>query len=291
MHPKSIYKSQEAKEILLKLYDEKLNSIQIEYEDIYIDTSFGKTHIIVTGNQDNRPLVLLHGINAGAPVALEAIKNLRDNYRIFAIDTIGQTTKSAENRLNTKDDSYGKWLSETLDKLKIEKAPIIGISYGAFLLQKIMSFSPKKVEKGIFVVPAGIVNGSFIKLLRQLMFPLIKYLFSKSEKHLLQFMKSFYSDSDEYAITFQKSMLLGTVLDFRSPPILRRKDVVNLFAPVYGIFVDNDIFFSADKTIIKCKQIFRNFKEYIILENAKHIPDKKNYPQIEKQIRIWLEEN
>ncbi len=290
MSLKSIYKSQEAKEILLKLYDEKLNSIQIEYEDIYIETSFGKTHIIVTGDQAKEPLVLLHGINAGAPVALEAIKNLRDNYQIFAIDTIGQTTKSAENRLNIKDDSYGKWLSETLDKLKIEKAPIIGISYGAFLVQKVMSFNPEKVEKGIFVVPGGIVNGSFIKSMKQLIFPLFKYLFSKSEKHLLQFMKSFYSDSDEYALAFQKSMLLGTVMDFRSPPLLQKKDVANLSAPVYGIFVDNDIFFPAEKAIIKCKHIFRNFKGYIILENTKHIPNKKNYQQIEKQIRIWLDD-
>jgi|GEM_PF-2851120 len=38
--------------------------------------------------------------------------------------------------MNTND--YGKWLSETMDKLGIKQAPVIGISYATRLLQKLM---------------------------------------------------------------------------------------------------------------------------------------------------------
>ncbi|EZH72393.1 hypothetical protein ATO12_23360 [Aquimarina atlantica] len=287
----SIYKNKETRDVIMKLYDEKLQSCKIEYEDIYVDTKAGKTHIITTGMPGNPPVIILHGINAGAPLAIEPIKNLRDDYRIYAIDTIGQTTKSTENRLPITDNSYGEWISEIMDILTIEKATIIGISYGAFLLQKIMSYQPEKVHKGIFVVPSGLVNGSFGTSMKYLTFPLLSFLFTKKEKYLLKFMNAFYTTIDEYSITFQKNVLLGTKMDYRRPPLLQKKDVKRLTAPVYAIFADNDIFFPGEKALKRCKEIFYNFQDSIFLKNTKHIPDQKTYVQIEKQISVWLKES
>ena len=39
-------------------------SAKEKYEDIYIDTSFGKTHLIETGNLSGSPLLVFHGRNA-----------------------------------------------------------------------------------------------------------------------------------------------------------------------------------------------------------------------------------
>lgn len=52
---RTIYKSERGKEEILNLYDSQLSRLTIPRKDIYVDTSFGKTHIIETGNmQGNR---------------------------------------------------------------------------------------------------------------------------------------------------------------------------------------------------------------------------------------------
>ncbi|MBR4343338.1 MAG: hypothetical protein IKP88_11670 [Lachnospiraceae bacterium] len=48
---RTIYKSERGKEEILNLYDSQLSRLTIPWKDIYVDTSFGKTHIVETGNE------------------------------------------------------------------------------------------------------------------------------------------------------------------------------------------------------------------------------------------------
>lgn len=284
----SIYKSEAAKAEIMRLYDAKLAACNIETEDLYVDTFAGKTHILATGAAHLPPLVVLHGINAGAPLALEAIRGLNQYYRIYGVDTVGQATKSAETRLPLHDTSYGKWLDEVMEGLGLKKAPVIGISYGAFLLQRLMMHAPERIEKGIFVVPSGFVNGPFWKSMRRLSLPLMRFLWTKQERDLLRFLDAYLLTKDPHSVAMQKALLLGVKMDYRRPPLLQAKDVERLNAPVYGIFADDDIFFPGDKALERCQSIFKNFKDFYILKNSKHIPDQARYGEIEGVIKGWL---
>lgn len=272
----------------MDLYDSKLDSLRLEFEDIYVNTFAGSTHVVKAGNSSNPPLVILHGINAGAPIALESVKGLAEKYLIYAIDTIGQTTKSAETRLDLQNNEYGRWLSETLDQLHLQSVPVIGASYGGFLLQKLITFYPEKVSKAIFVVPAGFGNGSFLKSIKKLTIPLIKYMITKKESDLISFMSSFYNNIDEYSIEFQKNTLTGVNIDFRRPPLLKKEHVENFAAPVYLMVADDEVFFPSEISIEKCKAYFKNFKGFYTLENSKHIPDSSKFSEIESVIANWL---
>src|SRR5690606_26872895 len=123
---------------------------------IDVQTAYGNTRVIKTGNENGKKIVFFHGINAGAPICLEAVKGLGENYLLYAIDTIGQATKSDETVLNIKNDDYALWADEVLEKLAIEEADFVGISYGAYILQKLITHRPKRVNKCIFVVPSGL---------------------------------------------------------------------------------------------------------------------------------------
>lgn len=46
------------------LYDRQMESLKLSYTDLYIDTSFGKTHLIACGSQTGKPLLVFHGGNA-----------------------------------------------------------------------------------------------------------------------------------------------------------------------------------------------------------------------------------
>jgi pimeloyl-ACP methyl ester carboxylesterase len=285
----SIYKTEAAKAALMALYDAKLKHCNLPvYKEEYIETTFGQTHVILAGEEHLPPVVLLHGINAGAPMALEAMRSLVGKYRIFAVDTVGQATKSAENRPSMTDNSYGKWLSEVLGGLKLESLPVIGVSYGAFLLQRLIVVDPSKVTKAIFVVPSGLVNGNPWVGFTKLMFPLMRFQVSKKEKHLIRFMKAFYLKQDAYSIEFQKLTLTGLKMDYRRPPLLQEAEVAGFKAPVYAMVAEDDVFFPGEKALARLKSCFPTLKESITLKGAKHIPDESSYPLISGQLDQWL---
>ena len=84
----SLFKSEQGKEEILQLYDAKLESLNIEYEYLTVQTSFGMTNIIVTGDPANPPIIIVHGSNGCAPIALETYANLHKTYRVFAVDVL-----------------------------------------------------------------------------------------------------------------------------------------------------------------------------------------------------------
>ena len=61
---KTIYRSEKGKKEILDLYDAQLARLGRPYKDIYVETSFGKTHLIETGNPQGEPLLVFHGGNA-----------------------------------------------------------------------------------------------------------------------------------------------------------------------------------------------------------------------------------
>lgn len=285
---KELYKNALAKENIMSLYEEKLTSLAIDFQELDVNTYFGKTHVIKTGNENGKILVLFHGINAGAPLTIEAVKPLREKYLLYVIDTIGQATKSEETVLNIKNDSYALWADEVLDKLSIKEANFIGISYGAYILQKLITHKPKKVIKCIFVVPSGLVNGAFFLSIIKLTFPLIRFMITKKDKHLKSFIKAFVPDNDDFMFRLQKALLLGVNIDFRRPLLLQEKDISHFTNPTYIIVSDNDVFFPGNAAIKRAKKIFKNLKDVYYLKNSKHMPSVNHYFEIQQHIEKWI---
>jgi pimeloyl-ACP methyl ester carboxylesterase len=288
--PPTIYKSPADKAKIMAIYEAKLAACQLDYEERDVATFAGKTHVIVTGPQDGPAVLLLHGINAGAPLALEAMRDLTDRYRIYAVDTVGQATKSAETRLSVKDNSYGKWLDEVMQALGLPTATVIGVSYGAFLLQRLIAHAPRRVSKAIFVVPGGVVNGSGWRSLTELFIPLIRYNITKKEAHLVKFMHPFYNTKDAHSIAMQGAILLGVKMDYARPPLLKAAEVADFQAPVYAMVAEDDIFFPGLQALERLKSSFKNFKASTVLKGAKHIPDQADYPKIAQQLDVWMRE-
>lgn len=274
----------------MELYNEKLDSLNIAYENVDINTSFGRTRVIKTGNVNGKPIVIFHGINAGAPLTLEAVKELTKEYLLFAIDTIGQATMSEENRINIKDNSYALWANEVIQKLDIKEASFIGISYGAYILQKLITYKPEVATKCFFVVPSGFVNGKFGTSMIRLTIPLVRFLITKKDAHLKMFTKAFVPEEDEFMFRLQKALLLGLNMDYRRPVLLNEEDVQNFTSPVYMVVADDDVFFPGLKTIDRAKLVFNSFREAYILKNCKHMPSKENYSEIQQKIIQWLQQ-
>ena len=131
---KSIYKSEKGKLEVLNLYDRQLKRFSIKYSDLWVNTTFGKTHLIVTGNTSGTPLLVFHGGNATTAYNLLACEFLAKDFYIFAVDKIGHPGKSDEVCLSANNYDYGKWASEVISELGYESIRCFGGSYGAGII-------------------------------------------------------------------------------------------------------------------------------------------------------------
>ncbi|MCP4131215.1 MAG: alpha/beta hydrolase [bacterium] len=142
-----IFKSEESKGKLIELYEEVLSEWPVAYRQTEVATSWGKTHILVTGEKNKKPLMLLNGGGGASPLFIESIKDLSRDHRVYTVDTIGAPGKSTLTRLPEIPQDYARWLNEVFTSLKIEKAAVVGVSYGAFISQWFYNEFPEKVDK------------------------------------------------------------------------------------------------------------------------------------------------
>lgn len=166
---------------VLDLYDSQLKGLGNPFNDIYIYTSFGKTHLIETGKLSAKSLLVFHGGNATTAYNLKYCDFLLNDFHIYGVDTIGHPGKSAEQSLSPNNQDYGIWASEVISKLGYEKMACFGGSFGAGVLVKTMCVSPEKVEPSVLLVPSAIKNAPAYKSMNML-FPMIMYWITHKEK-------------------------------------------------------------------------------------------------------------
>ena len=180
---RTIYKSEKGKEEILRLYDIQLSRLTTPWKDVYVDTSFGKTHIIETGNVQGEPLLFFHGGNSTSAYTLLTLDFIMEDFHIYAVDTIGHPGKSAETSLSPKNYDYGKWAGELIDKLGYESMCLFGGSFGAGIIAKTMCVVPDKIKRVVIYVPSGIRNAPAVNS-SKMMIPMIMFWITGKDKWL-----------------------------------------------------------------------------------------------------------
>src|SRR5690348_3879756 len=111
----SAFKTPEGEATFLAAYNAALKSWPVPYEEIEIPGSFGRTHVIVSGPNNAPPLVLLHGYMATSIMWAPNIADLSRDYRVYAIDVMGQPSKSIPEEAIRDAADYVAWLTATLN--------------------------------------------------------------------------------------------------------------------------------------------------------------------------------
>lgn len=279
-----MFKSKKGKNEILRLYDKKLESLNIEYEYLTVQTSFGKTNIIATGDPTNPPIIIVHGSNGCAPIALETYANLYKTFRVFAVDVLAQPNKSAETRLSMKDDSYGKWMNEIIADLKIESVTMAGFSFGGLIILKTLEHNEAKIKEVYLSAPAYVVNGNPLKAIFKVFIPMKRYMKTKKVKYVEKFLSHLFTDRDEFAIEFLSKVFLEFEMDFTPVPVIDAKAAKEITTPITLFAAQNDILFPGNKMIKRATKIFPSLKKSTLLEHSKHVQNKEQNKQIEQEI-------
>lgn len=279
-----MFKSKKGKSEILRLYDKKLESLNLDFEYLTVQTSFGKTNIIATGDPANPPIIIVHGSNGCAPIALETYLNLHKKYRVFAVDVLAQPNKSAYTRLSMKDDSYGKWMNEIITELKIESVTMAGFSFGGLIILKTLEYDESRIKEVYLSAPAYVVNGNPLKAIFKVFIPMKRYMKTKKIKYVEKFLSHLFTDRDEFAIKFLSKVFLEFEMDFTPVPFIDAKAANEITTPITIFAAQNDILFPGNKMIKRAAKIFPSLKKSTLLEHSKHVQNKEQNEQIEQEI-------
>lgn len=276
----SLYKSETGKSKILKLYDKNLKDLNINYHYKTIETTFGTTNVISTGDVSKPPILIVHGSNGCAPIALETYSGLESHFQVFAVDVLAQPNKSEETRLSMKNVDYGKWLHEVIDNLKLKNVTLAGFSFGGLVILKALEFKDNNIKDVFLTAPAYIVNGNPLKALFKVFIPMKRYIKTKKIKYVERFLNELFTEKDTFALEFLSKVFLHFKMDFTPVPVINRREANSIKTPITLIAAINDLMFPGEKMIKRANKIFPSLKEVVFLESSKHVQSNRDNKRI-----------
>ena len=263
---KSIYKTEEGKKRILELYDKQLERLGVPYKDLYVETSFGRTHLIETGNLEGEPLLVFHGGNATTAYNLLACGFLLKDFHIYAVDTIGHPGKSAETSLSAVNYDYGKWTGEVIGALGYDRISLFGGSFGGGIIAKTMCVVPEKIKRVVIYIPSGIRNAFQLKNAR-MMFPMIMYWMTGKREWFKATMMPMAITEDNITEDIYETAKLSidhTKVKTTMPTNVSAARMAKCKAPTLVMAAEKDCLFPGPGVIKRTEKIIPDCKTYMI---------------------------
>lgn len=141
----------------LAAYDAELRRWPVSYEEIDVPTRFGKTHVVVCGPKTAPPLVLLHGYMATATMWSPNVAAFSKDYRVYAVDVMGQPSKSVPDEPIGNVADFASWLTATLDGLHLDRVCLMGMSFGGWLALNYAVAVPQRLRTLVLLSPGGLL--------------------------------------------------------------------------------------------------------------------------------------
>jgi pimeloyl-ACP methyl ester carboxylesterase len=155
MSNSSAFKTPEGEAAYLAAYGAAMKAWPVPYEEEDIPSRFGITHVVVSGPKEAPPLVLLHGYWATLTMWTPNVAELSKDYRVYAIDVMGQPGKSIPDEPIRDAADYAAWLTAILDGLRLDRISLVGMSYGGWLALNYAIATPNRVRKLVLLSPAA----------------------------------------------------------------------------------------------------------------------------------------
>lgn len=146
------------------LYDRWLQRYPVPFTGCMVETRFGMTHVVASGQPDAPPLLLLHGAGLNALMWFNQIEELSQHYRVYAVDIPGQGGKSARTTLSTRTSAASDWVAQTLDGLGIDQTLIVGFSLGGWFTLQFALHYPERIKRMVLLAPGGIIRVPVFKV-------------------------------------------------------------------------------------------------------------------------------
>jgi len=154
----TIYRSLEGERAIQDWYDSALAMLDVPFVSRYVDTPYGRTHLLELGREDAPPLVLVQGYGGSAPLWHKQYADLIPHYRIYALDTVGMPGRSDSNPLSLLNDDYTRWLLAVFDALGLQQPNVAGVCLGGWIVLRLGIDAPERVRRAVLLSPVGLAR-------------------------------------------------------------------------------------------------------------------------------------
>ncbi|MFC5145845.1 alpha/beta fold hydrolase [Streptomyces aureoversilis] len=138
-----------------------------------VATSFGSTRVHTYGGGPGTPVVLLHGQSATPAEWAPHVAALGEGRPVLAVDRVGEPGYSTQSAPITTAEETANWLEEVLAGLGLERAHLVGHSYGGWVALNHAARKPARVAsvtayeppRALAPLRAGFVLGAVVSML------------------------------------------------------------------------------------------------------------------------------
>lgn len=263
------FRTSESQKEYFDTYDESLKLINSPIVEKYISTSFGDSHVLCSGNKNNPPLMLLHAASCGSPIWYKNIPFWSKYFSVYAIDLIGESSKSIlTEKMKTPHDN-AKWLDETLRGLGLSKVFLCGLSIGGWNAANYAGYYPQKVLKLILLSPVQ----TFAKMHMTFFMKIMKMGFHPTRENVENYI-GWGSEKEEPLPDSIIRQFTISVMNMNSsasfPKWLKKEHLLNLNMPVLVMFGENEFAFSIAKATKRAECLIQN-SDIEVVKNASHL--------------------
>ncbi|MCX5846694.1 MAG: alpha/beta hydrolase [Deltaproteobacteria bacterium] len=272
-HP---FRSAEAKEQYLKLYDMRAKKWPVPSESRMGDTSYGQTFVRISGPDGAPPLVLLHGGSGNSLQWIPNIKALSEFYKTYAVDNIYDYGRSVYTRPIKSPDDFVNWLDESFNALALgDTINLMGLSYGGWLTSLCALRFPNRLNKIVLLAPAfTVLPVRLVWIMRAILSFLPHRSFARSFMHWLA---EDLVHKDEAGRIIAEEMADDTFMAVRcfkprrlvNPTVLNDNELQGITVPALYLVGENEKLYSAQKAIQRLNRVAPRIKAEII-PNAGH---------------------
>lgn len=121
----------------------------------FVRTSFGDTHVVVSGDPEGAPVVLLHAASLTAVQWYPQAEDLGRTHRLYAVDLMGDIGLSRQRVEIHMRAQAADWLAATLDGLELDRTALVGSSFGGFHAANLAVAHPDRVSSIALLAPAA----------------------------------------------------------------------------------------------------------------------------------------
>jgi pimeloyl-ACP methyl ester carboxylesterase len=260
----SLYRSPRARIELLSFYDKALRNWPIPFEERFVESWSGRTHVLVCGKAGAKPLLLFHGIGNNSLMWRYNVAQLGEHFQLYLIDTINDPGKSEASIEFNSDADYARWTTELLDELGITKALLLGHSKGGWIALNMMICAPGRVEKTVLLAPAVGINSA---VRRQFMMRSLRVALLPTKKAVTSYL-SYMSGSESHVSAayaeYLSRLIRGTKHKLIRHRLFSDDELRSIDTPILLMFGDQEVSVEYRKVIERARACIKPLKVEII---------------------------
>ena len=239
-----------------KSYKSVLKMWPVRHERIFVDTSYGNTHIITWGKKNNPPLMLFHGIGNCALIWIFIAEQLADHFYVIAPDTVGDPGLSVPKKSFKSPGDYAGWFSELLDGMGLAAVNVAGFSWGGGISLQIALQYPDRIKRMVVMSPAWGLKTPGIWPLLQYVIPVVLFPNAERVRSLFEWIIVKRPDSADkkldaliefFVVGFKHNKFPGML----NPAVFSDKELKQIKVPILLIFGDHEVLYSDPLAVMK----------------------------------------